>query len=135
MNLVLPFIAIAALAFAATKQATKKAIEKISVRFKKIIPELPPKIVLSVLNPTPLKVAITFIRIGVSYKDVEVVNLSDLETRVMNPGENEIVLTIRPSLSAISLLFTPKGTPRTIRISWEVATKFYSIKGEKQTTI
>jgi len=136
MNLVLPLIAIAALAFAATKQATKKAIEKISVTFKRIKLGLPPKIVLSVFNPTPLKVEITFIRIGISYRGTEVVNLSDLETRVMNPGENELTLTLRPSLEAISLIFRPqKGTPKTIRVNWEIGTKLYSITGEKQTTL
>ena len=136
MNLFLPLIAIAAIAFAATRQATKKAIEKISVTFKRIKLGLPPKIVLSVFNPTPLKVEITFIRIGISYRGTEVVNLSDLETRVMNPGENEITLTLRPSLEAISLIFRPqRGTPKTIRVTWEIGTKLYSITGEKQTTL
>ena len=131
----LPLIAIGALVYAATRQGVKKAIEKISVSLKQIKPGLPPKIVLEFLNPTPLKVEITFIKISVTYKGVEVATLSDTNTRVINPGSNDIELTLRPSIQAISLLNVTKGTPRTIGVTWEIGTKLYSITGEKQTTL
>jgi hypothetical protein len=131
----LPLIAIGALIYAATRQGVKKAIEKISVSLKQIKPGLPPKIVLEFLNPTPLKVEITFIKISVTYKGVEVATLSDTNTRVINPGSNDIELTLRPSIQAISLLNVTKGTPRTIGVTWEIGTKLYSITGEKQTTL
>jgi len=134
MNL-LPLIGIGALIYAATRQATKKAIEKISVSFKKIVPGLPPKIVLEFFNPSPLKVEVTFIKITITYKGVEVATLSDLNTRIINPGSNDITLTLRPSIQALSLLNVPKGTARTLGITWEVGTKLYSITGEKQATI
>jgi len=135
MNWILPIIALGALAIAATKQSVKKAVEKISVSLKRIKIGFPPKLVLDVFNPSPLKVTITFINIRILYKGVEVVKLQDLETRVMNPGANEVTLTLRPSLEAIQLLFTPKGTTRTILVTWEIGTTLYSITGEKSTTL
>jgi hypothetical protein len=132
---ILPLIGIGALIYAATRQYTRKAVEKISVTFKKVIPGLPPKIVLDFFNPTQLKVEVTFIRVSISYKGVEVATLSDLNTRIINPGSNEIRLTLKPSIQAIGLLNVTKGTPRTIGITWEVGTKLYSITGEKQTTL
>jgi len=131
----LPLVAIGALIYAATRQGVKKAIEKISVSFKKIKPGLPPKIVLEFFNPSPLKVEVTFIKVTILYKGVEVATLSDLNTRIINPGSNDIELTLRPSIQALSLLNVTKGTPRTIGITWEVGTKLYSITGEKQTTL
>ena len=135
MNWILPIIALGALAIAATKQQVKKAVEKISVDLKRIKIGLPPKLVLNVFNPAPIRVTITFINIRILYKGIEVVKLQDLETRVMNPGNNEITLTLKPSIEAIRLLFTPKGTARTILVTWEIGTNLYSITGEKQTTI
>lgn len=135
MKNLLPLIGIGALIYAATRQATKKAVEKISVSFKAIKPGLPPKIVLEFFNPTPFKIEVTFIKVSITYKGIEVATLSDLNTRIINPGSNDITLTLKPSIQALNLLNTTKGTPRTLGVTWEIGTKLYSITGEKQTTI
>jgi hypothetical protein len=131
----LPALGIGALIFAALRQGTKKAIEKISVSFEGIVPGLPPKIKLNFFNPTALKVEVTFIKIVVFYKETEVATLSNFDTRVINPGSNKLTLELKPSLSALSLLNKPKGTARVIRVTWEIGTKLYSITGEKSTTL
>jgi len=131
----LPALGIGALIFAALRQGTKKAIEKISVTFEGIKVGLPPKIKIGIFNPTSLKVEITFIKISVFYKETEVATLSNFDTRLINPGQNSLQLDLKPSLSAIGLLNKTKGTPRVIRVTWEVGTKLYSVTGEKSATL
>lgn len=131
---ILPAVAIGALIFAALKQGTKKAIEQISVTFEGIKPGWPPLIKLNLFNPTSLKVEITYIKISVLYKEIEVATLSTFETRVLNPGNNKIQLELKPSLQALSLINAPAG-PKTIRVTWDIGTKLYSITGEKSTTL
>ena len=131
---ILPAIGLGALLFAALRQQTKKAIEKISVGFDGIKAGWPPKIKLSLFNPTSLKVEIIFIRISIFYKEIEVARLSDTETRVIQPGANKLTLEIKPTLSALALINAPK-CPRIIRVTWEIGTKLYSITGEKSTTL
>lgn len=131
---ILPAVAIGALIFAALKQGTKKAIEQIAVTFEGIKPGWPPKIKLGIFNPTQLKIEITFIKISVFYKEIEVATLSSFQTRIMNPGNNRLDLDLKPSLSAIALINAPKG-PKVIRVTWEIGTKLYSVTGEKSTTL
>ncbi len=130
-----PLLIIGALVWAATRQSVRKSVEQISVSFKRLKLGLKPKITLEFLNPSNLKIEVTFIKIRIFYKEIEVASLSDFQTRIINPGPNDIELTLRPSLSALELFTIPKKTPRTIKVTWEIATKLYSIKGEKQTTI
>ena len=130
----LPLLGIGALIFAAMRQGTKKAIEQIAVSFEGIKPGWPPKIKLSIFNPTQLKVEITFIKISVFYKEIEVATLSSFQNRVMNPGNNRLDLDLKPSLSAIALINAPKG-PKVVRVSWEIGTKLYSVTGEKSATL
>lgn len=130
----LPLLGIGALIFAALKQGTKKAVEQIKVSFDGIKKGWPPQIKLSIFNPTQLKLEITFIKISVFYKEIEVATLSSFETRIMQPGNNKLALDIKPSLSAIALINAPAG-PKIVRVTWEIGTKLYSVTGEKSATL
>jgi len=130
----LPLLGIGALIFAAMRQGTRKAVQQITVNFEGIRAGWPPKIKLSIFNPTQLRVEITFIRISVFYKQIEVATLSSFQTRIMNPGQNKLDLDLRPSVSAIALINAPKG-PKVIRVTWEIGTKLYSVTGEKSTSL
>jgi hypothetical protein len=134
-NWILPAIAIGALLFMRTKQATKKAIEKISVSLDKIKLGFPLKITLNVFNPTDIKTEVTYITGSISYKGSKVASFSKTETQVVMPGNNKITIELKPSLEALSLLKASPGIPRTISVSWEVGTNFYNITGEKSTTL
>lgn len=131
----LPIIGIGALILGALKQSAKKAIDQISVTIAGIIPGLPPKIKINLFNPTGIKAEITYVKIQIAYKGQEIATLSNLETRYINPGDNKITFELKPSLGAIGLLNVPKGTKRTISITWQVGTKLYEVKGEKSTTL
>ena len=134
-NWLLPAVAIGALLFMKTKQATKKAIEKISVSLDKIKLGFPLKITLNVFNPTDIKTEVTYITGSISYKGSKVASFSKTETQVVTPGNNKITIELKPSLEALSLLKASPGTPRTISVAWEVGTNFYNITGEKSTTL
>ena len=135
MGTLFPLAIIGLMLYAATTQASKKAIEQISVNIKKFKLGFNPKVTLEVNNPSNRKIQVTFVKIAVFYKEKEVATISDYQTRILQPGPNDITLTIRPSLRALEIFTIPKGTPRTIKVTWEVATTIYSVKGEKQTTI
>jgi hypothetical protein len=134
-NWILPAVAIGALLFMRTKQAVKKAVEKISVILDKIKIGFPLKITLNIFNPTDLKTTITFISGDIRYKGSKVASFSKTESQVVIPGNNKITIELRPSLEALALLKPSPQAPKTISITWEVGTNFYSVTGEKSTTL
>lgn len=131
----LPILGIGAVALMALKQRTKKAINQLQVQIDGIQLGLPPKIRINLINPTALQIEVTYVRIQVKYKGVEIAKLSNLETRRINPGKNQITLDLMPSISAIALLTKPSGEKRSIGISYQVGTRLYEVTGEKETTI
>lgn len=132
---ILPIIGIGALILGALRQSARKAIDQITVTITGIIGGLPPKIKIRLFNPTSLEVEITYIKIQILYKGQEIATLSNLSTRIIQPGNNDLTFELRPSLGAIGLLAVKKGAPKTISINWQVGTRFYEITGEKQTTL
>lgn len=132
---ILPIIGIGALILGALKQSANKAIDQITVTITGIIGGLPPKIKIRLFNPTNLEVEITYIKIQILYKGQEIATLSNLATRIIQPGNNDLTFELRPSLGAIGLLAVKKDAPKTISINWQVGTRFYEITGEKQTTL
>ena len=134
-NWILPAVAIGTLLFMRSKQATKKAIERISVSLDKVVPSFPLKITLKIFNPTDIKTEITYISGSVTYKGFEVATFGKTESQVMVPGNNKITLEVKPSLGALNLLKPHPNEPRTISVKWEIGTNFYNITGEKNTTI
>jgi hypothetical protein len=134
-NWILPTVAIGALLFMKSKQATKKALEKISVSLDKIKLGFPLKITLNVFNPTDIKTEVTYITGDIRYKGNKVATFSKTESQVMVPGNNKITIELKPSLEALALLKPSPGTPKTISVTWEVGTNFYNITGEKSTTL
>jgi LEA14-like dessication related protein len=132
---ILPIIGIGALIVAALRQYTRKAVDQISVEFRGVNFKLPPVVRLNVFNPTPLKVEVTYIKIQIRYKGVTIADLNNFDTRIMQPGNNAINLSLRPSIEAIKLISMPKGSPRTFGVSYQIGTKLYQISGENQTTI
>jgi hypothetical protein len=134
-NWILPAVAIGALLFMRTKQGVKKAVEKISVSLDKIKLGFPLKITLNVFNPTDIKTTVTYISGDIRYKGSKVASFSKTESQVVIPGNNKITIELKPSLEALALLKPSPGTPKTISITWEVGTNFYSINGEKSTTL
>jgi len=134
-NWILPAVAIGALLFMRSKQAVKKAVEKLSVSLDSVTPSFPLKITLKIFNPSDIKAEITYISGQVFYKGYEVATFSKTESQVMVPGNNKITLTIKPSLGALNLLVPHPKEPKTILIKWEVGTNFYNITGEKSYTL
>jgi len=131
----LPALGIGALIIGFLRQYTKKALDQISVQFRGVDLKFPPVIKFNLFNPTPLKVEIIYIKVQIRYKGVEVANLNNLDTRVIQPGDNSISLTLMPSPNALDLFNVPKGTARTIGITYQVGTKLYEISGAEQATI
>jgi hypothetical protein len=134
-NWILPAVAIGALLFMRSKQAVKKAVEKISVSLDKIKLGFPLKITLNVFNPTDIKTEITYITGGISYKGSKVATFSKTESQIVLPGNNKITIELKPSLEALSLLKANPTAAKTITVTWEVGTNFYNIAGEKSTTL
>jgi len=131
----LPILGIGALIIGFLRNYTKKAISQITVEFRGIDFKLPPVIKFNLFNPTPLKVEITYIKVQVRYKGIQVATLNNLDTRIIQPGDNVINLTLMPSADALELIRAPKGTPRTIGITYQVGTKLYEVSGAQQATI
>lgn len=131
----LPLLGIGALIVGFLRNYTKKAIDQITVEFRGIELKFPPVIKFNLYNPTPLKVEITYIKVQVKYKGIEVATLNNPDTRIIQPGDNAINLTLMPSPSALDLFNAPKGTPRTIGITWQIGTKLYEVSGAQQATI
>jgi hypothetical protein len=134
-NWLFPAVAIGALLFMRTKQATKKAIEKISVSLDKIKLGFPLKITLNIFNPTDIKTEVTYITGDIRYKGNKLATFSKTESQVIVPGNNKITVELKPSLEALALLKPSPGTPKIISVTWEVGTNFYNITGEKSTTL
>jgi long-subunit fatty acid transport protein len=134
-NWILPAVAIGALLFMRSKQAVKKAVEKISVSLDKIKLGFPLKITLNIFNPTDLKTTITYITGDIRYKGNKVATYSKTESQVITPGNNKIEIELKPSLEALALLKKTPNAPKTISVTWEVGTNFYNISGEKSTTL
>jgi len=134
-NWLLPAVAIGALLFMRTKQATKKAIEKISVSLDKIKLGFPLKITLNIFNPTDIKTEVTYITGDIRYKGNKLATFSKTESQVIVPGNNKITVELKPSLEALALLKPSPGTPKIISVTWEVGTNYYNITGEKSTTL
>ena len=134
-NWILPAVAIGALLFMRSKQAVKKAVEKISVSLDKIKLGFPLKITLNVFNPTDIKTEVTYISGSISYKGSKVATFSKTESQIVLPGNNKITIELKPSLEALSLLKANPGAAKTITVTWEVGTNFYNITGEKSTTL
>jgi hypothetical protein len=134
-NWILPAVAIGALLFMRSKQAVKKAVEKVSVSLDKIKLGFPLKITLNIFNPTDLKTTITYITGDIRYKGNKVATYSKTESQVITPGNNKIEIELKPSLEALALLKKTPNAPKTISVTWEVGTNFYNISGEKSTTL
>ena len=132
---ILPLIGIGALIVGFLRNYTQKAISQIAVQFRGIELKFPPVIKFNFFNPTPLKVEITYIKVQVKYKGIEVATLNNTETRIIQPGDNSISLTLMPSPSALDFITAPKGGLRTIGVTYQVGTKLYEVSGENQTTL
>jgi hypothetical protein len=132
---ILPLLGIGALIIGFLRNYTQKAISQIAVQFRGIELKFPPIIKFNFFNPTPLKVEITYIKVQVKYKGIEVATLNNTETRIIQPGDNSISLTLMPSPSALDFITAPKGGARTIGITYQVGTKLYEVSGANQATL